>query len=66
MVSGIDLKVDRIRAGVQAKQIAGRMAVSRQRITQIEQMPDASRFEARYRAALREVVACRQPASDAA
>lgn len=53
MTSGMDLKVERIRAKVTATDLASEMGVSRQRVSQLESATDVSEAMAdRYRAAL--------------
>ena len=53
MTTGMDLKVDRIRARVQQQDLARAMGVSRQRVAQVESWPKVHEaMEQRYRAAL--------------
>lgn len=51
--TGLDLKVERIRAGVQVKQIAEAMGITPSRVSRIEvDVPVTDRMLQRYRAAL--------------
>jgi hypothetical protein len=58
-LTGIDLKIERIRAGVQVKELAAAMSISPSRLSRIEAEPRVTdRMLARYRAALG---TCRTP-----
>jgi transcriptional regulator with XRE-family HTH domain len=53
-LTGLDLKIERVRAGVQVKEVAEAMGISSSRVSRIES-PDhkvTPRMLARYRAAL--------------
>lgn len=57
--TGLDLKVERIRAGVLSKDLAAAMGISSSRLSRIEvDLPVTERMLARYRAALG---TCRTP-----
>lgn len=58
-VTGLDLKIERIRAGVMVKELAKEMGITPSRVSRIEvPEPVTERMLARYRAALG---TCRTP-----
>lgn len=63
VMTGMDLRVERIRARIQVQQLAAEMGLSRQRVSQVESLAHVSAgMESRYRAALARCISREQAA----